>query len=44
MREALMEWCNDHYKHFGFYPFDFEYEGKLYEIILPNFKLKETIQ
>tara|TARA_S200002703_G_C3728478_1_gene223877 strand:+ start:581 stop:709 length:129 start_codon:yes stop_codon:yes gene_type:complete len=41
MREALKKWCDDHYKHYGFYPYYFEYEDKLYEIILPNFNLKE---
>ena len=44
MREALMEWCNDHYKYFGFYPAEFEYEEKVYKIILPNFKLEEIVQ
>ena len=41
MYKALKEYCNDHYKHFGYYPLDFEYNGKLYEILLPNFDLKE---
>ena len=39
--KELKEWCNDHYKHFGFYPAEFEYGEKLYKIILPNFDLKE---
>tara|TARA_R110000764_G_scaffold4083_1_gene16878 strand:+ start:280 stop:423 length:144 start_codon:yes stop_codon:yes gene_type:complete len=43
MEEALKDWCNDHYKHFGFYPSDFEYDSKLYKIILPNFDLEEIL-
>jgi len=41
MQIKLKEYCNDHYKHFGCYPFEFEYKGKVYDIILPNFDLRE---
>tara|TARA_Y100000114_G_scaffold150856_1_gene166822 strand:+ start:60 stop:209 length:150 start_codon:yes stop_codon:yes gene_type:complete len=37
----LKEYCDDHYNNFGYYPSEFEYSGKLYKIILPNFDLEE---
>ena len=37
----LKEYCDDHYNNFGYYPSEFEYNGKLYKIILPNFNLEE---
>ena len=44
MKKALYDWCNTHYEDFGYYPFDFEYNNKLYEIIIDKngkFYLKE---
>tara|TARA_R100001463_G_C3405097_1_gene208450 strand:- start:412 stop:564 length:153 start_codon:yes stop_codon:yes gene_type:complete len=45
MKKALHEWCDDHYNEFGYYPLDFEYNDKLYEILLTKddtFELKEV--
>ena len=39
--QALKEWCTEHYQDFGFYPPEFEYENKLYKIVLPDFTLEE---
>ena len=40
--KALKDWCDKHYEDFGFYPFEFEYENKIYKIILPDFTLEEV--
>ena len=29
-KDALNDYCRDHKKHFGCYPMDFTYEGKVY--------------
>jgi hypothetical protein len=29
--EELNNWCDDHYKHFGCYPLEFEFEDKVYK-------------
>jgi hypothetical protein len=28
--KELNLWCSDHFKHFGFYPVEFEYKGIVY--------------
>ena len=40
-KKHLMEWCENHYTTFGYHPKEFEYNGILYEIILPTFELQK---
>ena len=40
--KALKDWCDKHYEDFGFYPIEFEYENKIYKIILPDLILEEV--
>jgi len=40
-KKYLMEWCENHYNTFGYYPKEFEYNGIVYEIILPTFELQK---
>ena len=29
-KQLIQEYVNDHYKHFGFYPYDVEVDGQVY--------------
>ena len=29
-KQLIQEYVNDHFKHFGFYPYDVEVEGSIY--------------
>ena len=44
--KELNLWCSDHFKHFDFYPVEFEYEGIVYndDFFWPyiDFKLAEN--